>query len=90
MRESIPSQVDEKSGVPEEENRVWGSQGGERGLRLSRRRKGQTFFSTLLCLSQYNNILLKMFLLIKNLLTNLVILKLVYCGSGSGKTFLLF
>ena len=30
-----------------------------------------------------------MFLLIKNLLTNLVILKLVYCGSGSGKTFLL-
>ena len=31
MRESIPSQVDEKSGVPEEENRVWGSQGGERG-----------------------------------------------------------
>ena len=27
VRESIPRQVDEKSGVPEEERGVWGSQG---------------------------------------------------------------
>ena len=26
LRESIPKQVDKKSGVPEEEKRVWGSQ----------------------------------------------------------------
>ena len=42
VRESIPRQVDKKSGAPEE---------GARGPRLLRRRKGQTFFSTLLCLS---------------------------------------
>ena len=30
MRESIPRQVDKKSGVPEEEKGVWGSQGGEK------------------------------------------------------------
>ena len=30
LRESIPRQVDKKSGVPEEEKRVWGSQ-GEKG-----------------------------------------------------------
>ena len=34
VRESIPRQVDEKSGGPQ----------GERGLEFSRRRKGQTFF----------------------------------------------
>ena len=45
MRESIPRQVDKKSGVLEEEKGVWGSQGGHRGLEFSRRRKGQTFFS---------------------------------------------
>ena len=45
MKESIPRQVDKKSGVPEEEKGVWGSQGGDRGLEFSRRRKGQTFFS---------------------------------------------
>ena len=28
MKESIPRQVDKKSGVPEEEKGVWGSQGG--------------------------------------------------------------
>ena len=28
MRESIPRQVDKKSGVPEEERGVWNSQGG--------------------------------------------------------------
>ena len=77
MRESIPRQADKKSRVPSEENGVWGSQGGERGLRLSRRRKGQIFFPILLCRSQYNK---DMFLLIKNLLTNLVILKLVGVG----------
>ena len=36
--------TDKKSGVPKEESGVWGSQGGERGLEFSRRRKGQTFF----------------------------------------------
>ena len=85
MRESMPWNVDKKSRVPKEEKGAQGPQEVERSLRLSRRRKGQTFFfSTFLC------ILLKdMFLLNKNLLTNLVILKLVYCGSGSGKIFLL-
>ena len=34
LRESIPRQVDKKSGCPQ----------GERGLEFSRRRKGQTFF----------------------------------------------
>ena len=28
MRESIPRQVDKKSGVPEEDRGVWNSQGG--------------------------------------------------------------
>ena len=28
MRESIPGQIDKKSGVSEEEKGVWGSQGG--------------------------------------------------------------
>ena len=36
-RESIPRQVDKKSGVPEEEKGVWGSQNGDRGLEFSRR-----------------------------------------------------
>ena len=48
MRESIPRQVDKKSGVLEEEKGVWGSQGGDRGLEFSRKRKGQTFFSMFL------------------------------------------
>ena len=43
LRESIPRQVDNKSGFPEEEKGVWGSQGGDRGLEFSRRRKGQFF-----------------------------------------------
>ena len=53
MKESIPRQVDKKSGVPEEVKGVWDSQGGDRGLEFSRRRKGQTFFplSTFLSLS---------------------------------------
>ena len=36
MRELIPRQVDKKSGGPQ----------GEKGLEFSRRRKGQTFFSS--------------------------------------------
>ena len=45
MRESIPRQVDKKSGFhKEEEKGGWGSQGGDKGLEFSRRRKGQTFF----------------------------------------------
>ena len=44
MRESIPRQIEKKSRVLEEEKGVWGSQGGDRDLEFSRRRKGQTFF----------------------------------------------
>ena len=44
MRESIPRQVDKKSRVPKEEKGVWGSQGRDRGLEFSRRRK-RHFFS---------------------------------------------
>ena len=44
VKESIPRQVDKKSGVPEEERGVWGSQRGDKGLEFSRRRKGQIFF----------------------------------------------
>ena len=44
VRESIPRQVDKKSGVPKEAKGVCGSPGGDRGLEFSRRRKGQTFF----------------------------------------------
>ena len=40
MRESIPRQVGKKSGVPKEERGVWASQGKDRGLEFSRRRKG--------------------------------------------------
>ena len=39
-RESILRQVDRKPEVPEEEKGVWGSQGGDRSLQFSRRRKG--------------------------------------------------
>ena len=48
MRESIPRQVKKKSRVPEEEKGVWGSQGGDRCLEFSRRRRGQMFFPTFL------------------------------------------
>ena len=46
MRESIPRQVDKKSQVPEEERGLWGSGGGNKGLKFSRR-KGQTSFFSL-------------------------------------------
>jgi len=39
VRKPIPRQVDKKSGVPEEERGVWGSQREDRGLEFSRRRK---------------------------------------------------
>ena len=42
--ESMPRQVDEKSGVPKEAKGVCGSLGGDRGLEFSRRRKGQILF----------------------------------------------
>ena len=48
MRESIPRQVNKKSRVLEEEKGLWGSQGGDRGLEFSRRRKGQMFFAAFL------------------------------------------
>ena len=41
VSESIPRQVDKKSSFPEEEKGIRGSQGGDRGLEFSRRRKGQ-------------------------------------------------
>ena len=44
MRVSIPRQVDKKSRVSEKEKGVCGSQGGDRSLACSRRRKGQFFF----------------------------------------------
>ena len=46
MRESIPRQIDKKFRVPKEEKGVWGSQSGDWGSEFSRRRKGQTFFSS--------------------------------------------
>ena len=45
MRVSIPRQLDKKSGALKEEKGIWGSQGGDRGLEFSRRKKGQMFFS---------------------------------------------
>ena len=48
VRKSISRQVDKKLGVPKEEKGVWGSQGGDRSLGFSRRRKGQMFFSKFL------------------------------------------
>ena len=53
LRESIPRQVDKKSGVPKKEKGAWGSRGGDRGLEFSRRKKRQTSFfpSTFLSLS---------------------------------------
>ena len=44
MRESIPKQVDEKSGAPKEEKGVWGTQSRDKGLEFSRRRKQQMSF----------------------------------------------
>ena len=76
---SIPRQVDRESGVPEGEKGLWGSRGGDGGLEFLRRREGQTFFSTLLCLGQYRQCK-GMFLLNKNLLTNLVILGILWEG----------
>ena len=46
-KESIPSQVDKKSGFPEEETGVWNSGGGGKDKRLF-------FFSTFLNLSHIN------------------------------------
>ena len=48
MRKSIPRPVDKESRAPEKEKGVWGSQGGDKGLEFSKRRNGQTFFSTFL------------------------------------------
>ena len=45
MRESVPRQVDRESRGPQ----------GERGLELSRRKKGQTFFPSPHSLGLYNN-----------------------------------
>ena len=54
---SFLRQVDKNSRVPEEEGGVWGSQGGDRGLEFSRRRKRQRFFSLSpdLMIAQKNN-----------------------------------
>ena len=60
LRESIPRQVDKKSGVPKEKKGVWGSQSRGRGLEFSRSRKGQIslFFSTFLSLSHIKHFFL--------------------------------
>ena len=52
MRESVLRQVDNKSRVPEEERRVWGSQRGDRVLEFSRRTEGQTYFFSSIFLSK--------------------------------------
>ena len=61
LRESVTRQVDKKSGVPEEEKGVWGSQGGDRGLEFSKKKKGQTpfFFSTFPSLSHIKHFFFK-------------------------------
>ena len=43
MRESILRQVDKNSGVPNEEKPIQDSQGEDRGLAFSRKRKGRFF-----------------------------------------------
>ena len=43
MRE-FPGRLIRSLGVPEEEKGAWGSQGGDRGLEFSRRKKGQISF----------------------------------------------
>ena len=88
FRESLPSLADEKSRVPEEVKEVQSPRAGERGPGHSRRTE-QTFFLHCFVLSIEHCILLQeMFLLTKNLLTNLVILRCI-CGSGFGETFVL-
>ena len=57
MRESIPRQVDKKSGIPKEERAIWGSQGGDSGLGSSGRRKGQTSFFFFFFLSLHSLVL---------------------------------
>ena len=62
LRELNPRQVDKMSRVPKEEKGVGGSQGGDRALEFSRRRKGQTFFffsSTFLSLSHIKRFFFK-------------------------------
>jgi len=46
LRESIPRQLRSQGSLRRRE-RVWGSQGGDRGLEFSRRRKGRIFFFSL-------------------------------------------
>ena len=66
MRESFPRQVDKKSRGPQ----------GERGLEFSRRKKGQTFFSSLHSLGLYNkNVFCLRTVSGLNLLANYVIIK---------------
>lgn len=47
MSEPIPRQIDEKSGVPKEEEGVWGSWSGDRGLEFSRKKDKCFFFFSL-------------------------------------------
>ena len=98
MRGSILRQVDKKSRVPEEEKVVCSSRGGERDPESLRRRKGSEapkeekganiFFLHCFSLVNITVYLARGYVsLNKNLLADLVFLKLVNCGSGSGKTF---
>ena len=43
-RQLIPRQVSKKSRFPEEKRGLWGSQGGDRGLKFSKRMNGQVSF----------------------------------------------
>ena len=67
------------SGAPKEERRVQGTQEGK---------KDKHFFQHCLVLVNITVYLARGYVsLNKNLLADLVFLKLVNCGSGSGKTF---
>ena len=56
MKESIPKQLDKKSGVQEEEKGDSGSQRGDRGLEFSRRKKRHFFFLHSLVRIQFSSV----------------------------------
>ena len=75
LRESVPRQVDKKSGGPQ----------GERGLEFSRRRKGQRsfFFSTFLSLSHIKHFFpLRLELMITQQTTQFQLLTKDYMGTS--------
>ena len=92
LRQSIPRQIDKKSRVPKEEEGVWGSWSRDRGLEFSKEVKRTNVFISLhslvlvnyttqfkLCTRDYTTIMYPawgQFLLLENLLTNPVIIKM--------------